>query len=600
MLNTRQFTRLTLFPKLVLALLVLIAPLYGLALFVNKQGATTVRDQLSHSLQSKVSFYMNSLESEKDHITNLQLELLVDPDLQHLNFLSALLSPFEWTQTVQRLENKLQFVKGSSEYIENVNVHMLTIGRTISSNRPIYDELSPDYEAVKPAPPGFSAAISSQNGLIRYWHDRIFQVMQYPEPNATKRKPSYVIAVEWSVDKLTAALGQFTEGNTSPAILYKPDEGWMVGSGISDDDRSGIRAFLDEKSRGQQESGIVPITISGHDYLAAFQYSKSFNAYLSVFVPQQEVYGELNQYRWIIWLLSIVSSLIIIVYSYWLYRLLHKPMVLLIRNFRRVEEGQLDLVVLPRRQDEFFNLYVHFNKMVDRLRVLIHQVLEQKIRAQSSELRQLQAQINPHFLYNTYFILYRLAKMNDIERVTQLSQHLGEYFQYITRNADLEVKLEDEVKHSRTYVDIQNIRFSKRIEVRFDDLPPACNGLFVPRLILQPILENAYNYGMEGKLRGGYISVTFELQEKGLLILFADNGDRLTDEKLHELQLLLSQSGGDIEYTGMMNVHRRLQLKFGGQSGIALERNEMGGLTVAIRIDTASGTSQGGESQDAS
>ncbi|RED56596.1 sensor histidine kinase [Cohnella lupini] len=581
---------MTLFPKLVIALLVLIAPLYILGLYVNKQGSTSIREELSRSLQSKVTFYMNSLESEKDHITNLQQEMLIDSDLQHINFISAIMSPFEWTQTIQRVENKLQFVKGSSEYIQNVSVHMLTIGRTLSSNRPITDELSPDYAAVKE--PVIRSDGSSQNGTIKYREGRLFQVMQYPEPPVADRPPSYVMGVEWSVSKLRLALQQFADSGVSGALLFQPTEGWMV-TGVNDNEnRDSLQRFLEERYDKQMWEGVAPMNMGDTSYLIAFKYSHSFQAYLSVYVPQQEVLGQLDKYRWLYWLLSGVSSLIIIVYSYWLYRLLHKPMTLLIRTFRRMEEGQLDLVVLPRRKDEFFNLYMHFNKMVDRLRVLIHQVLEQKIRAQSSELKQLQSQINPHFLYNTYFILYRLAKMNDIENVTLLSQHLGEYFQYITRNSDSEVRLEDEVRHSRTYVEIQNIRFARRIEVRFDELPATCNALSVPRLILQPILENAYHYGMEGKRKDGKIAVSFQLNDRALFVRVEDNGDRLSEEKLSELQMKLRQAGGEIEYTGMMNVHRRLQLKYGDGSGITVDRSEWGGLSVVLRIDIDSATEQ--------
>src|SRR5690606_13977204 len=99
---------------------------------------------------------------------------------------------------------------------------------------------------------------------------------------------------------------------------------------------------------------------------------------------------------------------------------------------------------------------------------LIHQVYEQQLRAQSSELKQLQSQINPHFLYNTYFILYRLAKLNDNESIARFSHYLGDYFQYITRNASEDIPLEMEFKHAMTYAEIENIRFNNRIQVHFE------------------------------------------------------------------------------------------------------------------------------------
>lgn len=576
----KGWTRLTLFPKLVLALLIVVAPLYAVGLLANRTGADSIRRELNQSMQAKTDFYLSSLESEKAHITNLEQEILIDADLQRLTFITPILSPFDWTQTVSRVENKLQLIRGSSEYIQNVSVHMMTLGRTISSNKPITDSISADYEAVRPS--GDVLA----NDMIS-WRGRMFLAMQYPDPARTNRPPSYIVSVEWSVPKLQAALRQFTQGDRSGALLYHPSDGWLVGNGQGGGNREDVGRFLKRQYDAGVLQGVRTIRLgdSRSEMLLAYEYSTFFRAYLAVYTPSDSVLGHQKSFVWIYWALSVLSTLVIIVYSYWLYRLLHRPLILLIRSFRRMEEGQLTPIVLPRGRDEFYSLFTHFNRMTERLGKLIHQVYEQRLRAQTSELKQLQSQINPHFLYNTYFILYRLAKMNDIDKVTALSHHLGEYFQYITRNAAAEVPLQDEVNHSRTYVDIQNIRFAKRIAVEFDELPEACRQLPVPRLVLQPIVENAYHYGMEGKRRDGRIAVWFAWDGRRLTATVEDNGEMLTDATLDEVNAQLLQSGGDIEHTGLINVHRRLRLRYGEGSGIRLSRSPLGGLRVDLTID---------------
>ena len=102
--------------------------------------------------------------------------------------------------------------------------------------------------------------------------------------------------------------------------------------------------------------------------------------------------------------------------------------------------------------------------MVSKLNVLVKEVYEQKIRSQRAELKQLQSQVNPHFLYNSYFVLYRLAKIPDVDNVLRMARHLGEYFRFITRSRSDEVTLEEELKHTLAYIQIQMYRFDQRVE----------------------------------------------------------------------------------------------------------------------------------------
>jgi two-component system sensor histidine kinase YesM len=240
---------------------------------------------------------------------------------------------------------------------------------------------------------------------------------------------------------------------------------------------------------------------------------------------------------------------------------------------------------MPRSKDEFTDLIHHYNSMVERLKVLFHEVVEQKTRAQASELKQLQSQINPHFLYNTYFILYRLAKAGKIDHLLRFCQYLGDYFQYITRSGADQVPLENEIKHAKTYVEIQNIRFFNRIEVDFEALPEAWGSMIVPRLILQPVLENAYKHGLEKKRANCRIRIEFKREGSLLRIIVEDNGDNLTEEALSRLRQDLNLQNPQIEYTGLLNIHRRLQIMFGGSAGIEVERGQMGGLKVKINIE---------------
>ncbi|NBD24992.1 sensor histidine kinase [Paenibacillus glycinis] len=589
----KQQWRMTIFPKLIVAFLLVVAPIYGIGLMMNQLGEKSVSEELSKSLNSRVDFYLNSLEVENDRMMELLQQYIVDKDIQHAAFVSNTMSIGEWTETVQRIQDKLQLIKNSSLYIKSVSAHILTLKRTISSDATISDTLGSEYEAV--------ASISKLRGVGKYyWNNRLFLAIAYPGSDLPNMKETYVLSVEINEDMMKQSLQNFSDYKNAGALLVNSEHGWSLGNRTDEALTRELTDYLRERPEDGSGEGYAQISAGKSSYFVAYKRSPTFGYDLIAYVPSAEMLGPIDKYRMLLWVMSFVSLVFIVAYSYWLYQLIRKPLHRMITGFRKVEAGKMEPMPLPKARDEFQYLFQRFNMMTNNLKVLIQEVYEQKLRAQTSELKQLQSQINPHFLYNTFFILYRLAKMQDHDSVIRFSQHLGEYFQYITRNGSEEVPLGAEMKHSRSYVEIQNIRFAKsRIAVDFSELPEGCGDMRVPRLILQPFIENAYHYGLETKRRDGRIAVTMTEQDGQLLISVEDNGERLTDADLRRIEANLAQQGADMEYTGMLNVHRRLQIRFGASYGVYVTRGEMGGMKATLRLPMPQSSDKSAEPTDA-
>ncbi|UJF31408.1 sensor histidine kinase [Paenibacillus hexagrammi] len=122
-----------------------------------------------------------------------------------------------------------------------------------------------------------------------------------------------------------------------------------------------------------------------------------------------------------------------------------------------------------------------------------------------------------------------------MERIELFTKQLGEYFQFVTRNASDEIPLVDEIHHAWVYSEIQQLRFSRRIQVQFEELPKAVEHVKVPRLIVQPILENAFEHSLERMSSGGVVAVRFDLTDTEIRVVVEDNGNGLTDELLHDI-----------------------------------------------------------------
>jgi two-component system sensor histidine kinase YesM len=569
--------KLSIYPKIVFVFLLVIVPICTLSLIINQKGKESVKAQLSKQLEVGVQNYMESFNAELRLMSKHQQEFILDKDLQKISFGGSVINAYEMSRRMLYIEEKLRMIQSSSSLILNVSAYIPALDRVISSLNSVSTLPIEEYAMVVNA--------SKKNiSQIVEWEKRLFIVLPYPSLANYKKDLSYALSIELSVAVLKQELSQFMNYGNGGYVLWNDGQKWEVSN--EDDQKldSAIQSSLRSHDSDGALSGVSPFRYGSSRYILAHRATPDNEMTLAVYVPEEEVLGQLSVYGKWFWMISIISIVVILVFSAWIYRLIHRPMSQLVRSLRKVEKGVLEKMSVPRRADEFSYLYTQFNSMVEQLKVLIHQVYEQRIRSQSSELKQLQSQINPHFLYNTYFTLYRLAKMHEIDKVILFCEHLGNYFQYITRSAVDIVPIELELQHTKSYTDIQGIRFNDRIEVSYDELPVEMIGFQVPQLFLQPILENAYNHGLENVKSGGRISISLQSTEMFNQIIVEDSGKALTDEAIEELRDKLRYRGDELETTGLINVHRRIQLFIGPESGIVLERSELGGLKVMIRI----------------
>ncbi|QHT59109.1 HAMP domain-containing protein [Paenibacillus lycopersici] len=558
-----------------------LTPLYIIGWRMNEIGSSRVQKEITDSLVSRSSLYMNMLEFDLDGVIRQLQEFVNDDDLLKLTSSSEVMSEIEKMQSQLRLKSRLDLLKKSSKFAEDAIAFIPEMDRTVSANNNIIGDFDKaQFEALTKSTNRFEAPF-----LV--WHDRIFISLPYPDPAvAGNQKPVFLLTVEISRSKLEAALQEFTnEGGRTALVGNK--QPFIITNGATAVDEELVHDFQRVGAYGKEEK-LQSVDWKGSPYLLVYNYSDKLDMSLLMYVPEAKANASLQVYRTWFYVLSAVSVVLVLLFSYSIYLIIHMPLKRLVRSFRRIEQGQFNLEVHYPLQDEFGYLYGQFNGMVRRLDVLVHEVYEQQYRARLAELRHLQSQINPHFLYNSYFILYRMAKQRDHDNVIYFTKHLGEYFQYITRDGSDEVPLASEIHHARTYAEIQSIRFSERIEVAFEEVPEGIREFPVPRLIVQPIIENAYNHGLENKRRGGLISVGFRARESAIDIVIEDNGDDMNADKLRMLQAGLLDKAEPSEHTGLLNVHRRIIIRYGG-GGLKLDLGTEGGLRVTITIPREEG-----------
>lgn len=566
------FDRITIYPKLTLTFLLVLFPLFYLSLAMNEYGSNNVKTEITNSMLSKVHFYNSALENEFTRIIQLMREFAGYRDLDLLGNRSEIMSNYEKQESIKKLQKELSVIKHSSHYVLSASVHIPSINRTISDNN--FSEIPQDkFQAL-------NVVTNIYESPFIHWRDRLFISLPYPI-QSNNRTPEFIVEIEISMQLLEQALQQFTDHTTGNAMLVNLAKDWKI-TAASGQDILKESTVIDKIGSAQQ--GLQQAEMDDEHYWVAFEHSKVLGTILIMYEREQTIMGPLRQFRIWFWMISGLSLIIVIIVSYSVYRLIHQPLRNLVRAFRKVEQGNLSLTVEHRGNDEFKYLYSQFNRMVQRLQHMIYEIGEQKYRTQHAELKQLQSQINPHFLYNSLFILYRLAKKNGDENQIKFAKYLSDYFQFMTRNSSDEVALAEEVRHARNYVEIQKFRFAHHIEVIFEELPAAYESLVVPRLILQPIIENAYKYGLEHKEAESKLQIRFMEEADSLIIQVEDNGDHSDAALAASLQHRLDDIELSQETTGLINVHKRLRYRFGSGYGLVISKEASNLFRVSLKL----------------
>ena len=575
----RRFN-ISLFKKIITLFLIVLAPIFILGIYIRNWGANTVREELSKSSTAQIEFYLNQLEDEIERLKILQYSCLNDEHLNRLAVQYSIMSPYDIVSNMRQLQARLMTIVYSSSYVENVSAHIFSIDKTVSSDRGV-DEIDPKvYERIK-------AAAGLKGAQIIRYEDGLYLTTAYPLDNSGQNS-NYVIEVKLNPEVFKEDLKQFNIYPDSGSFLIdltNSNEIAMASTGRSLQPHDILSDFAISGKSGTDLG-----KIDDYRYYSVYARSDYLSLLLLRYLPENLVFTPMQNFTSWIWIFILASISVIIVFTLFMHRFINKPIKNLVAVFRQVEKGNLQISLNPEdgRSTEFAYLYTRFNKMVESLNMLIDQAYKQKILTQRAELKQLQAQIKPHFLYNSFFIINTMAQMGD-ENLVEFTNHLGEYYRYLTRNSTDIIPLCEEVEHARTYTSIQTMRFSKNLEVDFSPCPEEFEQYPVPRLIIQPLIENAFEHAVDKRMKDRIISISFEICQDRLHIIVEDNGKSLTDETLAELQKRLAVQSDDVEVTALLNINRRLQLQYDEASGVLLKRSSLGGLRAELVLGVRRG-----------
>ena len=276
--------------------------------------------------------------------------------------------------------------------------------------------------------------------------------------------------------------------------------------------------------------------------------------------------------------------LLVIILSYYIPRSITMPITRISRVTDQVAKGNLSVRAAAESGAEARMLSDSLNAMIDKINELLDQVTTEQIRLRKAEFELLQAQINPHFLYNTLDTIVWLAEAGDQKRVVSMVGNLSDFFRTSLNQGKDIISIREELAHVRSYLEIQQVRYQDILRYEIT-VPEDLYEYKIPKITIQPLVENALYHGIKNKRGQGTITITGERSENGFVLYVRDNGIGMTQERLKEVRAgiqKLSYTGKEIY--GLYNVNERIRLNFGETYGISIESTYGEGTCVSISL----------------
>ncbi|ANE48628.1 histidine kinase [Paenibacillus swuensis] len=286
--------------------------------------------------------------------------------------------------------------------------------------------------------------------------------------------------------------------------------------------------------------------------------------------------------RFMVWMLPVVLLFVLLISAYMSAKI-SNPVRRLERSMAKVEQGDFDIQLQVKGDDEVGRLSRRFNIMVGRISQQKEQLIEEQEAKRRSELDVLQSQIHPHFLYNTLNSVVRMASIGKSEEVVQMITALSKFFRISLSKGKHIITVEEELEHIRNYLVIQKFRYKHKFNyvIRADEDVLSYSTL---KLLLQPLVENAIYHGIEMMADEGAIEITASLENGQIVFHVRDDGLGIAPQKLSSLLSANAKQEGEGSGVGLQNVDQRIKLYYGNRYGITITSELEEGTDVRIVI----------------
>ena len=305
--------------------------------------------------------------------------------------------------------------------------------------------------------------------------------------------------------------------------------------------------------------------------------------YMVNVLPKSSIFSTIKIQRQYLFVIVVLTSIMAIILAAYFVKVINKRLFQVIDGMRQVPNGQLSNYIENDSSDEVGELIDNYNYMISKMSILVDEQYKLGKEVKNAELKALQSQINPHFLYNTLDMINWMAHKNMNKEISIAVKNLAKFYKLSLNKGKDIVTIKDEVEHSKLYVNLQNMRYDNRITLitKLDESLMNCS---IPKITFQPIIENSINHGILGRgMENGSILISGYISQNNLIIQISDDGIGIEKEVL---PLILKENNLQTKGSGygLKNINQRIKLLYGESYGLSFTSNYGFGTTVEITL----------------
>lgn len=540
------------------------------------QYAFSMYDEQIHSNSSQVLMMSsNSIEEQLKRVEEVSFNIATDPEIQRiLTDLDEEVKGYDLYQQELKLENILSSYVGSEKNIPAIYIYD-SQGREFlggSSSYPIAEKDRWRFlrEASTLGGKNFWIIDDGSNQLLT----SVRQIRSYEDLSFDNLGKLFIqVDLEKIVQELPKSNMEM-EGNI---VISKGEEVFYSEKPSSN--------YQDLNLSTGSKQGYEIQSIAGKRFFINHIESPFEDwTYWSV-IPYNSLFSKITAAKFTILIIFFIMFMILIYLGFRFSKHITNPIEELVVTMQQVQKGNFKIVekMTPSliHEDEVGILYTNFKTMVERIDDLIKENYSKQLLLKETEFKALQAQINPHFLYNTLESINWQAKANQQVQISNMVEALGYLFRHsLNFNEDI-ITLENELEIVRNYLTIQQYRFEERLEFHMEILDEVMLCA-IPKFTLQPIIENAIHYALEPSIEVCVIKISATIKEEHLFLRIEDNGPGIDPLVLEKLKLGIVKTRGT--GIGLKNIHERIKLGFGEEFGITVENLSGKGAAIIVEL----------------
>lgn len=585
-ITRRHYRNLRIKHKLILLITFSMLICYGITFSALQYAYLTYDEQIYERSSQVLSLSVNGIENEMKKIDDLSFNMSTDPAIQlGLKGLQNQSGSYEHLRAKLDVMERIAQLAGAEKYLYSASIIDLAGNIYTSGQAPAWAE-------------GFQDSLIKRIGETSgeaNWMDAdpsdpalitARLVRSYTSNNNLDLTPLGIIVIRIRMERIVQDISAGTDLKNGELIIRSGQQIQYPKTGEPVD--------LDIKEPAQKDGYEIRKDKGETTFISYTTSSYTGWKYYSL-IPFDYIFNRIMWMKNVLIIIYIASFLMLSALAFRFSRSITRPIERLIDRMKQVKKGDLSSPWITRddegsllHMDEVGQLHRTFRMMIEQINELIHENYTKQLTIRDTQFRALQAQINPHFLYNTLETINWQAKLNGQKDISRTVESLGFLLRSSISLKETLITLDQELNIIRHYITIQQFRFGKRLDYQ-EDIPLSLLNCPMPKLLLQPLVENAIKHGLEMIMETCSIKVAARKSEDGVLITISDNGPGMRKEVIENLlQGKVVSNGSGI---GLSNIRERLEITFGPPYGLSIARAVEGGTTVSLLLPYDGGSS---------